>query len=135
VEVRLARQGALAREPNPLELVAVFPELVLLDAYGGAEVMAGQLDHLVAMASRPNVEVRVLPADGRAGDFNTGYELVTRPGSVRAYMAVTSDPTGPNYHEPDVQNFIDMTTHLLDLSLEPSATVDLIRTIREERYP
>ena len=69
VEHRLARQRVLTREPHPLVLSAVIDESVLWRVAGDRAVMATQLDHLVHMADRPNVDVRVLPLD--TGEFSS----------------------------------------------------------------
>ena len=63
VRVRLARQAVLDREPDPLRLSVVLDEAVLRRVAGDREVMAEQIDHLVMMAERPNVDIRVLPLD------------------------------------------------------------------------
>lgn len=60
VALRLRRQDAL-RRPDPLRLVAVLDESVLLRRIGGDGVMDDQLDRLLADAALPNVDLRVLP--------------------------------------------------------------------------
>ncbi|OWV12997.1 DNA-binding protein [Micromonospora wenchangensis] len=62
VAARLVRQEILDREHAP-QLTAVIEETALRRfAEGCAEVMAGQLRHLVECARRPHVNVHVLPA-------------------------------------------------------------------------
>ncbi len=55
----MRRQQILVRDP-PLELSVVLDEGVLYRRFGGSEVMRGQLEHLLAIAQRPNVSVRVV---------------------------------------------------------------------------
>jgi transcriptional regulator with XRE-family HTH domain len=63
VEVRMARQLAVTRDDDPVDLSAIVDEAVLHRAGGGPKAMAAQLDHLVTMAERPNVTLRVVPFD------------------------------------------------------------------------
>jgi transcriptional regulator with XRE-family HTH domain len=61
VEMRAARQVAATREEDPVALSSILDEAVLRRAGGGPKAMAAQLDHLVAMAERPNITIRVVP--------------------------------------------------------------------------
>jgi transcriptional regulator with XRE-family HTH domain len=60
VESRRERQQILDRATPP-ELSFLVDETVLIRAIGGVDVMAAQLRHLLRMAERPNVSIRVLP--------------------------------------------------------------------------
>jgi transcriptional regulator with XRE-family HTH domain len=62
VDIRLARQERLTRDP-PLTLCAVLDESVLTRQISDAGVMRGQLEHLLAYAQEPGIEVRVLALD------------------------------------------------------------------------
>jgi transcriptional regulator with XRE-family HTH domain len=59
IQTRMRRQEILTREP-PLELSVVLDESVLRRRFGGPEVMRGQLEHLLVLAQRPNISVRVV---------------------------------------------------------------------------
>jgi len=64
VKNRMQRHAALFRTGVPsLRLDVVLSEAVLHRAQGGKETMHAQLKHLVKMAKRPNVTIRVLPFD------------------------------------------------------------------------
>ncbi|MEU3189074.1 helix-turn-helix transcriptional regulator [Streptomyces sp. NPDC006992] len=67
-EARLARQKLLARVPLA-ELSFIVGEEVLRDPVGDAQVMRGQLEHLLKVVELRNVAVQVMPA--RRG-FHTG---------------------------------------------------------------
>ena len=60
VELRLRRQQLLER-PGPPDLHVVLDEAVLRREVGGAEVMTGQLEHLLVLAGQPHVQLQVLP--------------------------------------------------------------------------
>lgn len=63
VELRLSRQSILDRK-DPPRISAVVDELAL--RRGEPEIMPEQLHHLVTLAERPNITIRVVPADAPA---------------------------------------------------------------------
>ncbi|MGW0894104.1 helix-turn-helix domain-containing protein [Saccharopolyspora sp. NPDC002578] len=84
VAIRLGRQDVVTRRRAPAELVALIDEAVLIRPAGSPEVMAEQLRHLVEMASRPNVTIRILPLGvhpGIDGPF-VFYEYAKAPSIV-----------------------------------------------------
>jgi transcriptional regulator with XRE-family HTH domain len=60
VSLRMARQAVLTRE-TPVHLWAVLDEAVLLRPIGGADVLRGQLEHLIEVSSRPNISLQLVP--------------------------------------------------------------------------
>lgn len=96
---RIDRQHILDREDPPM-LWVVLDEGVLTRPVGNKAVMAGQMDHLLAMAERPRVTVQVLPRDswnttGLMGAFAIARgrnmpEMAYAESSV--YAQVTGDP-------------------------------------------
>jgi hypothetical protein len=60
VSLRLARQMLLTR-PDPPNIWVVLDEAVLRRPLGGAQIMRGQLRHLLEMAERPTVTIQVIP--------------------------------------------------------------------------
>lgn len=66
IQAMLARQSILEGEDPPV-VAFVLSESCLLAAYGGHAVMRAQLNHLMAIAQRPNVQLQVLPLDPRDG--------------------------------------------------------------------
>jgi transcriptional regulator with XRE-family HTH domain len=61
VEVRMTRQQLLTKA-EPVQLTAILDEAVLRRAVGGTAAMRTQLDHLISVAAKPNIEIMVLPA-------------------------------------------------------------------------
>lgn len=61
VGLRMERQQRLFDDENPLRLTALIEETVLDRPIGGPDAMRGQLEHLVALSKRDNVEILVLP--------------------------------------------------------------------------
>jgi transcriptional regulator with XRE-family HTH domain len=62
VSLRMARQAVLYRA-TPVHLWAVLDEAVLLRPIGGADVMRGQLEHLIEISARPNVSLQLVPLE------------------------------------------------------------------------
>ncbi|MFF9404687.1 helix-turn-helix domain-containing protein [Streptomyces anandii] len=78
VNARLARQGIFDSRPAPL-LSFVIDEAVLRHRYGGKGVLRGQLEHLLLIGDKRNVEIQVMPVDceDNAG-VNGPFTVVTR---------------------------------------------------------
>lgn len=73
VRARMARQR-IAESDTPLQLSAVVEEAALDRPVGGPRVMREQLEHLLALMERDNVEFQVIPTrvavhDGLPGSF------------------------------------------------------------------
>lgn len=73
VKVRMARQRVQSDE-RPLRFRAVIEQYVLDRMVGGPEIMRVQLEHLLALMERDNVELHIMPIDaavhdGLDGDF------------------------------------------------------------------
>ena len=137
VKARQARQQVLTRQPDPLRLSVILDESVLHRVAGDRSVMRGQLSQLVTSAVRPTIELRVLPLD--SGVFLAAFgafSVFTSPESTEPYMACVEDAGGPHYLDraPDVTTHVNLFHHMCAVSLSPSESVDLIKTIAKERY-
>lgn len=75
VDARMKRQSILDREPA-LHLWVVLDEAVVRRPVGDADVMAEQIDHLCAMAERPNIDIQVLPVSLGAHAAGSGGHFV-----------------------------------------------------------
>ncbi|MFG3292851.1 helix-turn-helix transcriptional regulator [Streptomyces sp. NPDC048179] len=78
VTARLARQYVFDRRPSPL-LSFVMDEAVLRHRYGGKDVVRGQMEHLLLIGEKRNVEIQIMPIDceDNAG-VNGPFTVVTR---------------------------------------------------------
>jgi transcriptional regulator with XRE-family HTH domain len=77
VGARMERQAMLARD-RPPRLWATLDERALRCGVGGAGVMRGQLEHLVAASRRPNIMVEVVPQDaGSYAGLEGGFTLLS----------------------------------------------------------
>ncbi|MPY59577.1 helix-turn-helix domain-containing protein [Streptomyces spongiae] len=89
VTARLARQEIFDRSPGPL-LSFVITEAVLRHRYGGKGVLRGQLEHLLLIGQKPDVEIQVMPIDceDNAG-VNGPFTVVTRKDGKKFVYAET----------------------------------------------
>ncbi|WP_405959344.1 helix-turn-helix domain-containing protein [Streptomyces sp. NBC_00868] len=60
VRLRMERQELLGSPARP-RLLAILHEAVLHSHFGGPQVMRRQVEHLIRMASQPNISIRVMP--------------------------------------------------------------------------
>jgi transcriptional regulator with XRE-family HTH domain len=89
---RLARQEIFSRRPAP-HLSFVIEEAVLLRPLGGEAVWRGQLEHLMLIEEKRNVEIQVMPLSrqehaGLAGPFTL---MEMKDGRRIAYAEVQGD--------------------------------------------
>jgi len=80
IELRMARQDALVRQPSPPSVRCVLDEAVLLRLPPRPEIMAEQLHHLIKLSDLPNVTIQVLPlAAGLHAGFEGPFTILTFP--------------------------------------------------------
>ncbi|MFC8900318.1 helix-turn-helix domain-containing protein [Streptomyces cinereoruber] len=83
VTARLARQDIFDRRPEPL-LSFVMCESVLRRKFGGKEVLRGQLEQLLLIGRRRNVELQVMPLDSEDNSGVDGpFTVITREDGKR----------------------------------------------------
>ncbi|MFE5035001.1 Scr1 family TA system antitoxin-like transcriptional regulator [Streptomyces sp. NPDC056683] len=100
VAARLARQDIFDRRPSPL-LSFVMDESVLRHRYGGKNVLRGQLEHLLLVGQKRNVEIQVMPTDceDNAG-VNGPFTVVTRKDGMK-FMYVEAQNTSTLQTDPE----------------------------------
>jgi transcriptional regulator with XRE-family HTH domain len=132
VDRRMARQGVLTRDGEPLALSVIVTEHMLRASIGGPEVMAGQLDHLLDAAALPNVTLLVVPDDGHDACAPGSFQLLSALGEAEPFLSVTFDVTGPAYEERIelIAKFAAVFAYLAVVALPPDDSADHIGTIR-----
>lgn len=84
LRLRMDRQQRLIGE-NPMGLRVILGEPALYLWVGGPDVLHAQLDRLVELAERPNIDLRVLPyAAGAYPAVGCNYTVVAFPGAEHA---------------------------------------------------
>lgn len=135
LDLRMRRQEVLDRHESALELVAIVDEAVLYRQIGGPAVLGQQLDHMLAVAERPNVTIRMLPYrvgvhPALHGPFIIlGFPIARDPGVV--YL---EDRMGGRYRDDteDIDEYTAVANRLLELALPEVDSASMIQKVREE---
>ncbi|HEV2781958.1 MAG TPA: helix-turn-helix transcriptional regulator [Actinophytocola sp.] len=135
VTVRLIRQRRLIDEDYPLELVAIVDEAALRREVGGAEVMRGQLEHLIMSAELPTVTLQVLPMrDGAHSAMVGGFTLLSFPEDYNPELLYVEHVGGALHieDEPTLQTARLVFDRLRTQALGPADSVTLIERVLAE---
>src|SRR5580658_5053002 len=101
VALRMERQRRFADDP-PLELWAILDEAVIRRPVGGQAVMRTQLEHLLAMATRPGLTLQVLPFScGAHAGHAGGFSILEFPNRSDSEVAYVESVAGTTYLEKD----------------------------------
>ncbi|MEV4058951.1 DUF5753 domain-containing protein [Nonomuraea dietziae] len=107
VRVR-ARRARVLEEANPPQLTVLLEESVLMRRFGSPEVMRDQLRHILDVATRPNVSVRVVPLE-RSSPFHS-FVLLKFPqrkglGDMHDDLVYIENATGAIFDENEEHTF------------------------------
>lgn len=135
VEIRQARQAILSRAEDPVELSVVLEESVLRRPAGGPKAMADQIDHLIDMAGRANVTIRVMPLDrGVMAAMSEAYRILSFSLDPDQGVVFIEYRDGAVYLDdaPAVDAHRLAFEHLSNLALGPEPSLALMRALSEE---
>ncbi|MFR9727921.1 helix-turn-helix domain-containing protein [Saccharopolyspora sp. MS10] len=130
--VRAGRSEVLARR-NPVSFEALISEAVLREPIGSARIMSEQIAHLLAMSSRPNITIRVIPLrvgwhPGWSGPFVV-YEFDGAPAVVH-FEHYSSGAFVPVEH--DVAEYRKALVRLRGVALSAERSIGCFVQAREE---
>jgi transcriptional regulator with XRE-family HTH domain len=134
VALRLARQDFLAR-PAPPEYWVVLEETVLRRPIGGADVMLGQVAHLIEAASRPNITVQVLPfSAGWHPAMNGMFTIFRFPDEEMPDVVYSEELTGAFYlNKPEeTGKYTEARDRMAAQAATPNQTLTIMRKILKE---
>ncbi|MGI5213383.1 helix-turn-helix domain-containing protein [Plantactinospora sp. CA-290183] len=133
VEVRQRRQRVLTRDNNPLHLNVVIAQSVLRRQVGTAGTMERQMRHLLAMADRRNVSVRILPTRTPVRP-ESAYMLLTLPVPEPLALSRERDRGGTTVasNSWDVGQYIVTQAQIEGSALDPEASLREIRKAAEQ---
>jgi transcriptional regulator with XRE-family HTH domain len=137
VELRMARQQLIERADKPLQVWTILDEAVLYRQVGGIEVMREQLERLVKLAERPNVDIQVLPATAGGHAITEGtFTLLTFPPELHSDPGVVYVETrvrGIYFEDPaEIQLYRQALTRLQVHALNPDESPAMIQRIADE---
>jgi transcriptional regulator with XRE-family HTH domain len=132
VATRMARATVLTRSAAP-QYLAVIHEAALRMLVGGSGVMARQLRHLLGLAERPNVVLRVLPVSAGANVGLRGPFMIIELAEEPDLVHVENQITGMFLEEDaDLVGYRLALRNIVGVALAPDATATLIDTIAAE---
>jgi hypothetical protein len=132
VEVRTLRQKVLIRDP-PIQLSVVLDEAVLLRRIGTNELMHAQLQHLVEVASLPNVDLRVLPLHNDRAMLANSFVLFSFSDATLHDVVSTESVKSGLYVEDESDTYLYRLffESLAGSSLSSAESVEMIRQTAE----
>ena len=136
VELRLRRQELLTRA-KPLRVGAIVGEAALRSRVGGPELMADQLEHLVRLAKRRNVTIRVVPLwTGLHLGMTTGSFCVMRfPDNTTTPIVYSDGFMGDSYFKKPGEvalydaAFADIVRHALNITESRALMHDIAKEL------
>ena len=134
VELRMQRQEALTRD-DPLKLWLILNEAVIRRTVGGAEVMHGQLAHLLKASEWPSVTLQVLPLSSGAHPALTGpFCILEFPERTDPDVVYTEGVAGHAYLErdSDVRACAEAFDLLRAAALSPADSAEMIGRVAGE---
>lgn len=135
VRARIQRQAVLTRQ-NPPTLRVVLDEAVLTRTIGGPDVMREQLAALQEAAERPNISIRVLPADAgpHAGIGEGSFTIFRFPRPMDMPIVFLESAAGPIYVEAREKVVRSIVTHeaISDKALPEEDSAALIGATAKE---
>lgn len=129
VKLRMERQHRLFVDERPLGLTVMIEEVLLDRPVGGPGILQGQLEHVLDLVERENVEVRVLPT-------GVGYhEALIGPFTVLDFTTAQSIAyvelvNGAVYvqDQDQVNGYNRTVDRLREVALSPQESVEVIRS-------
>ncbi|MEV4613883.1 helix-turn-helix transcriptional regulator [Kitasatospora sp. NPDC049258] len=134
VDVRLKRQDRIYGEDQLGSLWVVIDEAVLRRAVGSPQVMAEQLDQLLTLSQRANINLQVIPFAHGAHPGMTGtFSLLEFPESADSTVVYFEGVTSDLYLEKDadVRRYTNLYDHLRAAALSVAESRSLIHTYVE----
>ncbi|MGH3854503.1 MAG: helix-turn-helix domain-containing protein [Pseudonocardiaceae bacterium] len=136
IELRLARQDVLTRQPQPPTVWSVLDESVLYRTAGSPTAMREQLTHLVNLAQLPTLTIQVLPmAAGPHAGINGTFIMFEFPDLAGSPTVVYTDGMiqACYYEQPEhLRQYRNALTHLRVAAAKPAESVAMIAQRAQE---
>lgn len=122
LELRARRREILKRD-NPPKVHAILAEPCVLTMMGGVDVMRGQIEHLVDLAMRPTIDIRILPMDRGYPASKDALTIMKFAGEIEGGVVI--DVSGPFEDEPEIAGL-----HLDQFSEDRSSSLSAEESLR-----
>ncbi|MCP2257251.1 Helix-turn-helix domain-containing protein [Streptoalloteichus tenebrarius] len=133
VQQRMERQAVFKRS-NPPSVWAIVTEGALRCVVGGPQVMADQLDHLMAIARQPGIQLQVTPANaGAHASMQGSFSVFGFTTTLIGIGYLESVVRGTFVDEPEeVERLVAVMNALRITSLSPAESMVFIERVRKE---
>ncbi|RCG23472.1 XRE family transcriptional regulator [Sphaerisporangium album] len=131
VDLRMERQRVLDRGDGPI-FWAVIDEAALRRPIGGADVMRGQLEHLLELMRQPNITIQVMPFSFGGHSAEGGAFSVLRFNDHELPDIVYVEQLASALYldkREEVDRYSEVMERLCAVSTTPEATVDILQKI------
>ncbi|MBP2708291.1 helix-turn-helix domain-containing protein [Microbispora sp. RL4-1S] len=131
VDLRLERQRILDGDRSPM-FWAVIDEAALRRPIGGADVMRGQIQHLIDLMNQRNVTIQVMPFSHGGHAAEGGAFSILRFGDPELPDIVYVEQLASALYldkPEEVDRYGEVMERLCAVSTTPAETVDLLRRI------
>lgn len=131
VTLRVGRTDVITRWRDPVEYVAYIDSHVLSRPFAEPDVMHDQLAHLLRMAEKPNITVRVVPAveSGWHPMMCGPYILIEFPAASPVVHLEHHRASTTLWDSADVAEFEAATETIASRAMTPDRTADFIAEI------
>ncbi|MFJ9818170.1 helix-turn-helix domain-containing protein [Streptomyces sp. NPDC101151] len=132
--VRLARQRIFEKEEPPVFWM-ILSEAALYQEIGGADIMRGQLAHLLSSEGNPRINVQILPFSAGAHAGLTGsFTLLRFVGDPTIVYTEGYGSGHPTANPDTIKDCSLRYDHLQAAALSVKDSAELIRRVMEDRY-
>lgn len=132
VNLRMSRQEALERRDRPPRLWAVLDEAALRRPLGGTKVMRAQIERLIELSEKPNVQIQIIPFSSGGHAASGGAFTMLRFADVDlpdiVYLEQLTSALYVDKRE-DVDLYTASMEHLCVQAEEPRRTPELLEQI------
>lgn len=136
LKATLTRQGLLAQQAPPT-LHVILDEAAIHRTIGGKTVMQRQLDHILNLATRPNIMIQVLPyGAGAHPGLDSPFSILTFADSLLSDVVYVEGLVGHLYLErkADVERYKQAFGHLSTIALDFKSSTDLIAKVAQDGW-
>lgn len=134
LQKRLGRQAALNRQPPPY-VAALLSQSSLEWHVGSPDVMRAQFQHLLDLAERPDVVIRVVPRTWSVGahpGLDGSFQLMSGPDFGEVAFSESSGGGRLVSSPADVMNYAVRYDRISARALPEEPSCDLIRSLMED---
>jgi len=139
VKARLERQQVLTK-PDPPQANFVMSESAVVRQVGDNSVMCDQLEHIIEVAKRPNVHVRVLPFKARTFTPEVVFPFqmfrIQSPGKARPLEVVYDEYYDDGRYRDDdesVTTYGNLWQRLVGAALDPAQSTEMLLGLLRDR--